>query len=112
MLHLYYYNYCNINCVLQLIASRKCTNTNIVFACQGVDCCDYNKNLNVLVTGGSDHLVRLWNPYVTSRPIAILQGHSMSIVDVKIHEALGQLLSYSRDTVCTVSSCYIKMLNE
>ena len=53
----------------------------------------------MLATGGSDHSLRLWNPYVTSRPIAILQGHVMSIVDVRIYEALGQVFSYSRDIV-------------
>lgn len=78
---------------------------------QGVDCFDHNKNLNVLVTGGSDHLLRLWNPYVTSRPIAVLHGHSMSIVDVKIYEAVGQVFSYSRDTVSNlIPLCTVLML--
>ena len=69
---------------------------------QGVDCFDYNKLLNVLVTGSADHVVRLWNPYVTSRPVAILQGHTMAIVDVKIHEDTAQVFSYSRDMVVNI----------
>ena len=66
---------------------------------QGVECFDYDRNVNLLVTGSADHLVRLWSPYVTSKPVAILDGHSMSIVDVVIHQRLQQVFSYSRDTV-------------
>ena len=71
---------------------------------QGVECFDYSKTLNVMVTGGTDHVVRLWNPYVTSRAVALLHGHSMAIVDVKIYEPLAQVFSYSRDTVCIAYS--------
>ena len=64
-----------------------------------MECFDYNKNLNILVTGTADHLVRLWNPYVTNKPIAKLQGHAIGIIDVKIYEPLAQIFSYSKDAV-------------
>ena len=70
-----------------------------MFIQQGVECFDYKKSLNVMVTGSTDHLVRIWNPYVTSKPVAILSGHHMSIVDVKLHEGLNQIFSFSRDAV-------------
>ena len=66
---------------------------------QGVDCFDYSKSMNWLVTGGLDHLVRVWSPYVTSKAVAILHGHHMSVQGVKFYEALDQLFSYSRDCV-------------
>ena len=66
---------------------------------QGVECFDYNKKLNILVTGSLDHAIRLWNPYVTSKPIATLQGHATGVIGVKIHEALMQVFSYSKDAV-------------
>lgn len=69
---------------------------------KGVDCFDYNKTLNAIVTGSSDHLVRIWNPYVTTRPVAVLVGHNMGVVDIKIYEALAQVLSCSRDAVVKV----------
>ncbi|XP_063816844.1 WD repeat-containing protein on Y chromosome-like [Pseudophryne corroboree] len=69
---------------------------------KGVQCFDYCKSLNLLVTGGLDHKVRLWNQYVPSRPIALLQEHTMAILDVAIYEPLKQIFSYSKDSVLKV----------
>ncbi|MBN3300586.1 WDR49 protein, partial [Amia calva] len=69
---------------------------------QGVTCFDFCKSLNLLVTGGMDHRVRLWNQYVTSRPVAVLEGHYMTVLDVAIYEPLGQIFSYSKDAVLKV----------
>ena len=46
--------------------------------------------------------MRLWNPYVVKKPVALLTGHAMGIVDVKIHEQLNQIFSFSRDTVSII----------
>eukprot|EP00116_Pleurobrachia_bachei_P001759 sb/3462021/ len=64
---------------------------------KGVNCFDFNKTLNVIATGSTDHYVRLWNPYVESKPTAILKGHQTSILDVVINDSTGQLFSYSMD---------------
>ncbi|XP_066560708.1 cilia- and flagella-associated protein 337 [Amia ocellicauda] len=69
---------------------------------KGVTCFDFCKSLNLLVTGGMDHRVRLWNQYVTSRPVAVLEGHYMTVLDVAIYEPLGQIFSYSKDAVLKV----------
>ncbi|XP_064614731.1 WD repeat-containing protein on Y chromosome-like [Liolophura sinensis] len=69
---------------------------------KGVENFDYNKSLNLLVTGSSDHYVRLWNPYVTSKPVAILTGHATGVIDVVIHEDLNQVFSYSKAAVLKV----------
>ncbi|XP_064423730.1 WD repeat-containing protein 49-like [Latimeria chalumnae] len=69
---------------------------------KGVTCFDFNKSLNLLVTGGVDHTVRLWNQYVTSRPTALLHGHCLTVLDVAINEPLGQIFSYSKDSVLKV----------
>ena len=66
---------------------------------QGVECFDYSHNLNVICTGGVDHAVRLWNPYVTAKPVAIMKGHQSFIIDLAIHEALEQVFSYDKDGV-------------
>lgn len=55
--------------------------------------------MNLIATGSTDHVVRLWNPYVTSKPVAELRGHSMSIVDLVLREKSNQLFSYSREAV-------------
>ena len=67
---------------------------------QGVESFDYSKNLNILVTGSADHHVRLWNPYVTNKPVAILTGHATGVIGVAIHEGFLQVFSYSKDAVC------------
>ncbi|MBN3313526.1 WDR49 protein, partial [Atractosteus spatula] len=81
---------------------------------KGVTCFDFCKSLNLLVTGGVDHTVRLWNQYVTSRPVATLQGHYMAVLDVVIYEPLGQIFSYSKDAVLKVwdisSLCCLRTL--
>ncbi|XP_064637087.1 WD repeat-containing protein on Y chromosome-like isoform X2 [Lineus longissimus] len=69
---------------------------------KGCETFDYNRQLNVLVTGSADHLVRLWNPYVPNKPMAILIGHQMGVIDVVIHEPFAQVFSYSRDGVIKV----------
>lgn len=46
-----------------------------------------------------DHAVRLWNPYVTAKPVAIMKGHQSFIIDLAIHEALEQVFSYDKDGV-------------
>ncbi|CAB3986376.1 WD repeat-containing on Y chromosome-like isoform X1 [Paramuricea clavata] len=66
---------------------------------KGIDCFDYSKDLNVIATGGLDHVVRLWNPYVTAKPVAILRGHISRVLDVIIEEQKGTVFSYDCDTV-------------
>ncbi|BFZ18007.1 hypothetical protein BsWGS_21047 [Bradybaena similaris] len=69
---------------------------------KGVECFDHNKNLNLLATGSGDHIVRLWNPYVTHSPVAILSGHVTGVIGVVLHEQFKQVFSYSKDAVIKV----------
>eukprot|EP00794_Sanderia_malayensis_P009211 gene9211-10185_t len=64
---------------------------------KGIDCFDYCKDKAIIATGGVDHIVRLWDPYVTFKPIAVLKGHQASVIDVAVHEELNQVFSYSKD---------------
>ena len=50
-----------------------------------------------------DHVVRLWNPYVTIKPVAKLDGHTTRVIDVVIHEKMQKLFSYDSDTVRDIS---------
>ncbi|XP_036073071.1 WD repeat-containing protein 49 isoform X2 [Oryzias melastigma] len=65
---------------------------------QGASCFDYSSSLQLLVTGGKDRKIRLWSRYVTFSPLAALQGHRASVMDVAIYPAVGQVFSYSRDS--------------
>lgn len=66
---------------------------------QGAKCFDYSAALQLMVTGGWDRAVRLWTPFVTTRPIAALRGHRTAVLDVAIYRPAGQFFSYSRDAV-------------
>ena len=41
---------------------------------KGVFTFDYSKSNNIIVTGGKDALVRVWNPYMPLKPVMLLQG--------------------------------------
>lgn len=98
-----------------IISSSGCPNSSLVISDinrfkqtyvfklpKGVECFDYSKTLNVLVSGSADHNVQVWNPYMTSKPVAILRGHTTGIVGIALHDGLTQIFSYSRDAVIKV----------
>ncbi|CAF3733415.1 unnamed protein product [Rotaria sordida] len=66
---------------------------------KGCECFDYSKALNILITGGADYLARIWNPYVTQKNIAILEGHHAPVIDIKINERLVQCYTFSQDAM-------------
>ena len=55
--------------------------------------------MNIIATGGVDHMVRLWDSYVTSKPITVMKGRNMAVIDVKLYQPLMQIISYSKDGV-------------
>jgi WD40 repeat protein len=73
---------------------------------KGVECFAYDSDLPLLITGGMDHAVRLWNPYVTSKPVAYLQKHTSAVLDVLICRDLGLLFSFSQDGVLCAWDLY------
>ncbi|XP_034148130.1 WD repeat-containing protein on Y chromosome isoform X2 [Esox lucius] len=64
---------------------------------KGVTCFDFSRSLNLLVTGGLDPAVKLWNRFITAWPVAVLSGHSTTVLDVVIYQPLRQVFSYSKD---------------
>ncbi|XP_076856909.1 cilia- and flagella-associated protein 337 isoform X2 [Brachyhypopomus gauderio] len=69
---------------------------------KGVRCFDISWPLNLLVTAGLESSIRMWNRYVTSRPVAVLHGHATTVVDVLVHQALAKIFSYSKDAVLKI----------
>ncbi|KAL6475003.1 hypothetical protein MHYP_G00160430 [Metynnis hypsauchen] len=69
---------------------------------KGVRCFDISWSLSLLVTAGLDPDLRIWDRYVTSRPVAVLRGHRTTVVDVAIHQDLGKIFSYSKDAVLKI----------
>ncbi|XP_075956666.1 cilia- and flagella-associated protein 337-like [Anarhichas minor] len=69
------------------------------FTKRGVWDMDHHRGLNLIATAGVDHQVLLWNPYVTSKPVCRLIGHTGPVTAVCFMQTQQQLLSYSKDKV-------------
>jgi len=63
---------------------------------KGVMCFDYSPVLNIIVTGGMDYLLRVWNPYVNNKAIVLLKGHTKPINHVIINASKNQVISIDR----------------
>ncbi|XP_030742939.1 EF-hand calcium-binding domain-containing protein 8 [Echinops telfairi] len=65
---------------------------------RGILCFDYFPDKNVLVTGGYDPFIRLWNPLFSSRPVWLMKGHQTSVTHVLVSSTNNSILmSVSKD---------------
>ncbi|CAG5124098.1 unnamed protein product, partial [Candidula unifasciata] len=64
---------------------------------KGVKVFDFSKAKNILVTGGMDRIIRLWNPYVSGKPTAMLRGHASPIFYLFIADDDNRIFSLSMD---------------
>ncbi len=69
---------------------------------QGVQCFDFSRRPSFLVTGGRDKVIRLWNPYVLSKPAGCLYGHAAAIVKIIINHEDSHIISLSDDKVIKI----------
>lgn len=46
---------------------------------QGVSCFSYDEVSNIIATGGSDFIVRLWSPFTPQKPFCVFPGHNSGI---------------------------------
>ncbi|XP_041358198.1 WD repeat-containing protein on Y chromosome-like [Gigantopelta aegis] len=64
---------------------------------KGVKCFNFSKDKNIMITGGMDRIIRLWNPYVSGKPTAMLRGHNAPIFYLFIAEEDDRIFSVSTD---------------
>jgi WD40 repeat protein len=69
---------------------------------QGVSDFDYSRSINLIVSAGVDRMIRLWNPYVTSKPVGLMEGHTSPIVAIYISASRGQVFSLCAQKVLRV----------
>ncbi|KAJ3065105.1 WD40 repeat domain 95 [Podochytrium sp. JEL0797] len=69
---------------------------------KGIKCFDVCRRPSFLVTGGRDKIIRLWTPYVLSKPAGNLHGHNTSIVNLIVNHEESQLISLSEDKVIKI----------
>ncbi|XP_063776383.1 WD repeat-containing protein 49-like isoform X2 [Pseudophryne corroboree] len=79
---------------------RNITDESVFRVKRGVKAFDFSKEAKILVTGGLDRIVRLWNPYVPGWPTGLLRGHSSPITYLQIADENSKIYSVSTD--CTV----------
>lgn len=63
---------------------------------KGVLSFDYSHHLNIIVTGGMDYFLRVWNPYVNNKAIVLLKGHTKPVNHVIINERKNQVISIDK----------------
>lgn len=64
---------------------------------KGVNCFVYSNFPSVLVTGGTDRNLRLWNVHRLEQPMASLRGHGAPVIDMCVNETHAQIISMSID---------------
>ena len=69
---------------------------------QGVSTFDFSEQHNLIATGGADCILRLWNPYVPTRPMAALEGHISAISHLAFNRLPGQVITLSTDDVIRI----------
>ena len=66
---------------------------------KGVQCFDYSRSADLLVTGSIDHFVRVFNPFVPAKPVATLIGHDTTVVGIAIAAESKIIFSLGRNLV-------------
>ncbi|XP_047248313.1 WD repeat-containing protein 49 [Girardinichthys multiradiatus] len=88
---------------LSWIPQARASGDQTVFSvCKGVKAFDLCQKHSLLVTGGMDRLLRLWNPRFSEKPTAILKGHSSPIISLCISSEDNQIFSVSTDSTVKI----------
>ncbi|XP_067009449.2 WD repeat-containing protein on Y chromosome isoform X1 [Anabrus simplex] len=64
---------------------------------KGVTCFSVAEESHIIVTGGPDCMVRVWNVFVSSKASCVFQGHHAAIVSIVLQEAGQRIYSLSKD---------------
>ncbi|XP_032365593.1 WD repeat-containing protein on Y chromosome [Etheostoma spectabile] len=82
---------------------RRAAHDQTVFSIyKGVKTFDLCQKHSLLVTGGMDRLIRMWNPHFSGNPTGILKGHSAPIIHLCIFSEDSQIFSVSIDRTVKV----------
>ena len=86
-------------------AVRKTTH-NVFEVHKGVLAFDYCNRANLIVTGGVDALLRVWDPHMPARPVSILHGHQSHIIIVYVDSRRENIISVARNKDVRVHDLY------
>jgi WD40 repeat protein len=69
---------------------------------KGISSADYCSRNNVIVTGSVDRLIRIWNPFMTTKPTGVLEGHTAPVFFVKADSTNSRIYSVGNDNTIRV----------
>lgn len=78
------------------------SNQTIFTVPKGVMTFDFCEKANLLVTGGIDRLLRMWNPCVPKRPRGILKGHNAPVSYLCISSEEEHIYSVSTNNIAKI----------
>ncbi|KAH9642092.1 hypothetical protein HF086_007212 [Spodoptera exigua] len=69
---------------------------------KGIQCFEFDEESHVLVTGGPDCTVRVWNPFVPAKANVVLIGHHAAVTCIVLQNKGQTIYSLSRDRTIKV----------
>uniref|UniRef100_A0A2A4JIS4 WD repeat-containing protein on Y chromosome n=1 Tax=Heliothis virescens TaxID=7102 RepID=A0A2A4JIS4_HELVI len=103
--------YASLHCVVScatcpdslLMCDLEGSKTHYMFRVEkGIQCFAFEEETHVLVTGGPDCVVRVWNPFVPAKPSVTFYGHHAAITCLVLQEKGQIVYSLSRDRTIKV----------
>ncbi|KAL2715937.1 WD repeat-containing protein on Y chromosome [Vespula squamosa] len=92
------------------MSSSKCSECSLLFSdptrmrlqykftvAKGISCFNFCEESQILVTGGPDCIIRVWNPFVPTKASNIFQGHQATICAIILQNAGQRIYSLSKD---------------
>ncbi|XP_041112477.1 WD repeat-containing protein on Y chromosome-like [Polyodon spathula] len=78
-------------------ANKSRIQNSTFFLRKGILCFDYTPEWNLIVTGGFDRIVRMWNPYMTITATSQMKGHNSAITHIVVNGKANKIISISKD---------------
>ncbi|KAM8918798.1 LOW QUALITY PROTEIN: WD repeat-containing protein on Y chromosome-like [Lycaon pictus] len=72
------------------------------FDCFRVKAFSFCKRRNLLLTGGMDQIIRVWNPYLPGKPTGMLKSHMAPVVYIHVSAEDNKIFSMSTDNTIKI----------
>ncbi|XP_042810179.1 WD repeat-containing protein 49-like, partial [Panthera leo] len=69
---------------------------------RGVKAFSFCKRKNLLLTGGMDQIIRVWNPYLPGKPTGTLKSHTAPVIDIHASAEDNEISSRSSDNTIKI----------
>ncbi|CAD7671341.1 unnamed protein product [Nyctereutes procyonoides] len=69
---------------------------------KGVKAFSFCKRRNLLLTGGMDRIIRVWNPYLPGKPTGMLKSHMAPVVYIHVSAEDSKIFSMSTDNTIKI----------